>query len=82
MPLLGFIGGIGPWEMAIVLVVVLILFGAGKLPTVFESLGKAVKSFRDGQRDDAIDVDPRPRELPRDDQPRREDADEVRSSGS
>lgn len=53
-----FIGGLGPWELGIVLVIVLILFGAGKLPQVFEAFGKGVKSFRDAQRDDAIDVTP------------------------
>ena len=42
-------------EMAIVLVLVLILFGAGKLPEVFGSMGEGVKRFRDAQKDiDAI----------------------------
>ena len=51
-----FIGGIGPWEMAIVLVVVLILFGAGKLPQAFRAMGEGVKAFRDGQRDGTLDA--------------------------
>jgi TatA/E family protein of Tat protein translocase len=34
----------------------LILFGAGKLPQVFESFGAGIKKFRDAQKDDAIDV--------------------------
>ena len=50
------IGGLGPWELGIILVLVLILFGAGKLPQVFESFGVAVKKFRDAQKDDAIDI--------------------------
>lgn len=57
--MLGFIGGLGPWELGIILTIVLIVFGAGKLPQVFEAFGKGVKSFRDAQRDDAIDVDSR-----------------------
>ena len=57
--MVAFIGGIGLPEMGIVLLLVLILFGAGKLPQVFESFGKGIKSFRDAQRDDAIDVSPR-----------------------
>lgn len=57
--MLGFIGGLGPWELGIILTIVLIVFGAGKLPQVFEAFGKGVKSFRDAQRDDAIDVDTR-----------------------
>jgi sec-independent protein translocase protein TatA len=40
------IGGLGPWELAIILVVVLIVFGAGKLPKVGASLGEALKNFK------------------------------------
>ncbi|NCG21893.1 MAG: twin-arginine translocase TatA/TatE family subunit [Rhodobacterales bacterium] len=53
-----FIGGLGPMELGLVLVLVLILFGAGKLPQVFETFGSAVKKFRDAQREDPIDVSP------------------------
>ncbi len=71
MPVLGFIGGIGPWELAIVLVIVLILFGAGKLPQVFETFGKGVKAFRDAQSDDAIDVSPAKPEITDDEEDER-----------
>ena len=37
----------GPPELLLILVLVLIVFGAGKLPQVFSSLGKGVKEFRD-----------------------------------
>lgn len=37
----------GPPELLLVLVIVLILFGAGKLPQVFGSLGKGIKEFRE-----------------------------------
>ena len=49
----------GPWELIIVLVVVLIVFGAGKLPQVLGQMGKGVKAFKDGMSDDdkkAIDT--------------------------
>ena len=36
----------GP-ELVFVLVIVLIVFGAGKLPTVFGQLGKGVRTFRE-----------------------------------
>jgi sec-independent protein translocase protein TatA len=52
------IGGLGPWELGIILVLVLIIFGAGKLPQVFESFGIAVKKFREAQKEDAIDIGP------------------------
>lgn len=38
---------IGPTELVLVLVVVLIVFGAGKLPSVFGQLGKGVRTFRE-----------------------------------
>lgn len=53
------IGGLGATELGLVLVLVLILFGAGRLPQVFGQFGKAMKNFRDAQRegaDDLIDV--------------------------
>ena len=40
------IGGLGPWELIIVLVIVLIVFGAGKLPTIGNSVGEALKNFK------------------------------------
>lgn len=39
---------IGIWEILLVLVVVLILFGAGKLPRVMGDFGKGIRSFKDG----------------------------------
>lgn len=39
---------LGFGEIALILVIVLILFGAGKLPKVMSDLGKGVKSFKDG----------------------------------
>ncbi len=42
----GLIGNIGPWELILVLVIVLVIFGPGKLPKVGESLGKALQSFK------------------------------------
>ncbi len=50
----------GPFELVLILVVVLILFGAGRLPQVFESFGKGIKAFRqaanEAKDDDAIEL--------------------------
>ena len=35
------------WHLFIVLLIVLVVFGAGKLPTVMRDLGRGVKSFKD-----------------------------------
>ncbi|MDP2719091.1 MAG: twin-arginine translocase TatA/TatE family subunit [Dehalococcoidia bacterium] len=37
---------IGPMELVIILVIVLVIFGAGKLPEIGSAMGKAIKSFR------------------------------------
>jgi sec-independent protein translocase protein TatA len=39
-------GGIGVTELIIVLVIVLLVFGAGKLPEIGSGLGKAIKNFK------------------------------------
>ena len=38
----------GPTELIIILVIVLIIFGAGKLPGIGKALGKGIKEFKDG----------------------------------
>ncbi|MDD2555664.1 MAG: twin-arginine translocase TatA/TatE family subunit [Syntrophaceticus sp.] len=37
---------IGPWELILILIAMLIVFGPGKLPEVAQSLGKAMREFR------------------------------------
>ena len=41
----------GPWELGLILVIILIFFGTGKLPQVLGQMGKGIKSFKDGMRD-------------------------------
>ena len=41
---------IGPWEIALILVIILIVFGVGKLPQVGGAIGKGLRAFRKGQR--------------------------------
>ncbi|PZC43854.1 MAG: sec-independent protein translocase protein TatA [Chloroflexi bacterium] len=45
----------GPMELIIVLVVVLIIFGVGRLPEIGGAMGKALKEFRSTQKDIAED---------------------------
>ncbi|MEN8692644.1 MAG: twin-arginine translocase TatA/TatE family subunit [Desulfuromonadales bacterium] len=47
--------GLGTTEMIIILVLVLIIFGAGKLPQVAGSLGKGLRNFKDGMDPNLID---------------------------
>ncbi len=39
---------IGIWQILLILVVVLIVFGAGKLPRVMGDFGKGIRSFKEG----------------------------------
>lgn len=48
----GLIGNFGPWEMALILVVVLLIFGPGKLPRIGESMGKALNNFKKARQED------------------------------
>jgi len=49
---------IGIWQIILILVVVLVLFGAGKLPSVMGDVGKGMKNFKDGLKDgDVADVE-------------------------
>ena len=43
--------GLGTTELIIILVLVLIIFGAGKLPQVGGALGKGLRNFKDGVKD-------------------------------
>lgn len=39
---------LGVWELLLILAIVLVIFGAGKLPKVMGDLGKGVNSFKKG----------------------------------
>lgn len=39
-------GRIGFWELLIILVIVLLIFGAGRLPQIAKSIGESVKIFK------------------------------------
>ena len=56
---------IGIWQVVLILLIVLILFGAGKLPKVMGDVAKGVKNFKSGLKDEDEDVEG-VRELPSD----------------
>ncbi|MGK7396772.1 MAG: Sec-independent protein translocase subunit TatA/TatB [Candidatus Cyclobacteriaceae bacterium M3_2C_046] len=45
--LFAFIGGIGGWEVLLILLVVLIFFGAKRIPELARGLGKGMREFKD-----------------------------------
>ncbi len=42
-----FSGGVGPWEIAIILAALLLLFGGRKLPELARGLGKGLRNFKE-----------------------------------
>lgn len=46
----------GPWEIGLILVIILIVFGVGKLPQLGNTIGKGIREFRKAQRDDETDT--------------------------
>jgi sec-independent protein translocase protein TatA len=47
------IAGLGGTEIAVILVIVLLLFGCRKIPELMRGLGKGIKEFKDGK--DGVD---------------------------
>ena len=66
------LGNLGFSEIMLILVVVLLVFGAKRLPEIGSSMGKGIREFKRSMREvtDDIDAPPPPprRELPRNDQ--------------
>jgi sec-independent protein translocase protein TatA len=49
---IGRAGVVNMWKILLILVIILILFGAGKLPKVMEDLGKGIRAFKKGMEED------------------------------
>ena len=52
-------GSIGMPELIIIMVIALIIFGAGKLPQIGENMGKAIRNFKSATEREKIDVIPK-----------------------
>ena len=58
-----FLGPVGPFELIVVLVIVVLIFGVGKLPEVGGALGKSIKEFKsnvtteEGEKKQAVSED-------------------------
>ena len=45
------LGVVGPWQVVIIALVIILLFGGKKIPELMKGLGKGVKSFKEGMND-------------------------------
>lgn len=48
--------GMGPWEMLLIFLVVLLLFGAKKLPEIAQGLGKGIREFKKAMNDTTDEI--------------------------
>ena len=47
------LGGLGPTELIIIFLIVLILFGARRIPDIAKGLGRGIKDFKSAIREDS-----------------------------
>ena len=45
------LGVVGPWQVVIIALVILLLFGGKKIPELMHGLGKGMKSFKEGMNE-------------------------------
>ncbi|MDN4164688.1 twin-arginine translocase TatA/TatE family subunit [Cytophagales bacterium LB-30] len=48
---LAFLGGLGGWEILLILIVLLVFFGAKKIPELARGLGRGIREFKDATRE-------------------------------
>ena len=61
---------LGPWEIALILVIILIVFGVGRLPQVGGAIGRGLRSFRKAQSGEVSDEEEEEEEVEEKPKPR------------
>jgi len=51
-----FLGMVGPWQVAVIVVLVLLLFGGKKIPELMRGLGGGLKEFKKAAQDDEVET--------------------------
>ena len=51
------LGIIGPWQIILIVLVVLLMFGGKKIPELMKGLGKGISEFKKGKKDIEKDLD-------------------------
>jgi sec-independent protein translocase protein TatA len=52
---------LGPLEIVLILVIILVIFGVGKLPQVGAAIGKSIRAFKEGQTGEEEEEEKKPR---------------------
>mgnify|MGYP000017331082 FL=1 len=50
-----FLGALGPWQIVLIVVAILLLFGGKKIPELMRGLGSGIKEFKDASKDETSD---------------------------
>ena len=48
--------GLGPWELLLVFLAILLLFGAKRLPEIAQGMGKGIKEFKKAMKDTTEEI--------------------------
>jgi sec-independent protein translocase protein TatA len=59
-----FIGGLGGWELMLILLAILLLFGAKKIPELARGLGRGIREFKDATREINQELEDSTKEIP------------------
>ena len=55
--------GLGHWELLIILLIALIIFGAGKLPEIGSGIGNAIRNFKKGVAEVETEINEEPEKI-------------------
>lgn len=47
-----FLGMVGPWQIAVIVILVVLLFGGRKIPELMRGLGTGIKEFKDATKEE------------------------------
>lgn len=47
-----FLGMIGPWQIVLIVAIILLLFGGKKIPELMKGLGSGIKEFKNASKED------------------------------
>lgn len=68
---------IGPWQILIIAVVVLVLFGRGKISSLMGEVGKGITAFKKGVKDGAAEAESETAQVTKDVTPQTAEKDKV-----
>ena len=72
------LGVIGPWQIVIIALIIILLFGGKKIPELMHGLGKGMKSFKAGMKDAEKDIQEIKAEIVRDDDEKKPEKKETK----